>query len=192
MKLLGVIFTGVAIIALLIASQFTGGGTNTERLRAGVIADDFLGTVATVKNTIQLAINSNIKPTTITFDTAPGTGLFAQNGGFMTQPRTIDGLGTTQYLFKTNVTLNNIGSGNADWTIAISGVSEAHCRVTNTKTMGSTYDAEIPASGVATASWTTAETAIDLSSVDALDGHSAACVTTTDGDLVLFGTIRSL
>lgn len=86
------------------------------------------------------------------------------------------------------VTLMNVGTTAADYTIATVNLKIGVCQQLNQLLGGSTT---IPVETVGTSTaWSTAATVMDLSGEAAVNGKTAQCVQTMDGQYVFYSTLR--
>jgi hypothetical protein len=176
--LLAVVLMSVVAAAMVLGNRGPSGsaGDHASKVNAATIIQQ--GTNLRMGFDVMQA--RGIAPASVTFDATANTGLFNPNAGGA-QPQTAPASAQTTVAAWAYHSAKIVGVGTTagvDYVVALGKLRDTVCTQINLALYNS---ATIPASGVASAAWTTGST-LDLSAgVTGIDNRPEGCVSTTGG-----------
>lgn len=199
----GVVFLAIALIGIVIAaiaamsrSSSSGTADQAAKTNAAIVikqASDF-------KSGVDRMIVNGVSPSSITFDSTVGTGLFDPTAGaqyavkhsppaaIFTTPPT-----TPTYYYNAQVNLPGIGSAAADYVVAVGPLTLTACQQINRILYNDPLTATPATSGASVTAWTTTPAAVDDSALTTATNYNArpeGCVgTSTAGSYVYYKAV---
>lgn len=205
---MGLIMVAVALLAVigmaLMLSEKTGTLTSETRI-AGVRAATLVQQAATLRSAWQNMARQIGTPVYLEFNTSDmAMGLFNPSAGtteVQTPPvAAFANTANVNWIYKVDgssginggnpvVYLNNVGDANTtSWLVAVTGLQSGVCGQINQQLLGTTV-IPAPAAGAST-DWETPATVIDLRNDPTVNGISAQCIKTTDGQYTFYSVLR--
>jgi len=209
---------GIAVLPLLLMAVIIGGAlvawaatsrSNTSSATDGnnkVMASSIIDQAKSQEQTFTNIVTNGIAPTSVTYDTATGKGIFDPNIGIIKPIPTGNSLqtplGSTEgiWVYNTSFKGNGIGTqAGVDYIVTLAGLKNGVCSKVN-DVLYATGNVAPPTvslaesafvGGATTAVPVSTSAGADLSGTAAIVNWPAGCVQTTDGKYVYFHVVNA-